>query len=417
MINLRDIYKKYDNIESNVKYLLYGLFFLNLINGSFFILFNYFILSEGYPDYVAPGFFKWRFLAVFLISVPLGFYLKGKHLRPFFLAGAFLAPVFTMSVILFIHYGQLDLARFAIFGLGASFTLCQSTALPYILLNAKKENHSEAISGTFMTWSLGVVMIGIISGVFGTLFPATVNEMRIMIAVAFMSFGGLYFFLKIKKDEVLGEKVNLLSKSQGYDWLLIFRVATPTLIIAIGAGFTIPFINLFFETVHGIEYQDFSKMASATYGLVVLGVFIVPTVKRLYGYEIAITLIQSLSVATLFLLATTEWYKDQPYAVVLAVILYIMRQPLMNVAGPMTSELTMYYVGKRNQEIISYLNAAIWSGSWLFAAIMMESLREAQVSYSNILILTSGLYVIGVIWYYFLIKDYKRKVQNGELEA
>jgi predicted MFS family arabinose efflux permease len=241
--------------------------------------------------------------------------------------------------------------------------------------------------------------------------------MRLLLALGIMSYGGLIFYLRVGKDEKISEKVNPFSKSEGYEWGTILKVVTPTFIIAVGAGFTIPFINLFFENVHGVAYGQFSKMASATYALVVCGVFVVPSVKRRYGYEVAITLIQSLSVLSLFLLATTEWYKELAWALPLAIGFYIIRQPLMNVAGPMTSELTMYYVGKKNQELISYLNAAIWSGSWLFAAIIMERLREAQVSYSNILIFTAALYVIGVIWYYFLIKDFKRKVDQKEIEA
>jgi predicted MFS family arabinose efflux permease len=413
---LKNIFRAYQNLEPNIKNLLFGLFFLNLINGSFFVLFNYFVLSEGYPDYVAPGFFKWRFLAVFIIAVPLGIFLKGHRLRPIFKIGAFLAPTFTILTILCIHWGELELAKMSIFGLGATFTLCQSTALPYILLNAKREHHSEAISGVFITWSLGVVLIGVISSLSETIIPGFVNEMRLLLGMGLISYGGMYFFWKVGKEENISEKVNPFSKSEGYEWGTILKVVTPTLIIAVGAGFTIPFINLFFENVHGVEYGDFSKMASATYALVVCGVFIVPSVKRRYGYEVAITLIQSLSVLSLFLLATTEWYKELAFALPLAIGFYIIRQPLMNVAGPMTSELTMYYVGKKNQELISYLNAAIWSGSWLFAAIMMEKLREAQVSYSNILLLTVAMYIVGVIWYYFIIKDFRRKVKNKEIE-
>ena len=40
------------------------------------------------------------------------------------------------------------------------------------------------------------------------------------------------------------------------------------------------------------------------------------------------------------------------------------RAPLMNMAAPLTSELTMSYVGNKNQEMLSAIVAAIWSGSW-----------------------------------------------------
>ena len=40
-----------------------------------------------------------------------------------------------------------------------------------------------------------------------------------------------------------------------YDWGLLFKAIVPTLIIAVGAGLTIPFINLFF--FHNFKVDSF----------------------------------------------------------------------------------------------------------------------------------------------------------------
>jgi hypothetical protein len=81
----------------------------------------------------------------------------------------------------------------------------------------------------------------------------------------------------------------------------------------------------------------------------------------------------------------------------------------MNMAGPMTSELTMNYVGERNREMISAINASIWSGCWFFSAKVFSVLREAGVAYSNIIFITVALYIVGVAWYYWLIKSHEKK--------
>jgi hypothetical protein len=44
----------------------------------------------------------------------------------------------------------------------------------------------------------------------------------------------------------------------------------------------------------------------------------------------------------------------------------------MNIAAPVTSEVSMYYVGKRNQELMSAINSAIWSGSWFISSQFFE---------------------------------------------
>jgi hypothetical protein len=95
--------------------------------------------------------------------------------------------------------------------------------------------------------------------------------------------------------------------------------------------------------------------------------------------------------------------------VIVAIVAFIVRQPLMNIAAPMTSELTMKYVGEKNREIISALTAAIWSGSWFASAQIFAILREGNLSYSNIIFITVLFYIIGVAWYYWLIRDYERK--------
>jgi len=87
----------------------------------------------------------------------------------------------------------------------------------------------------------------------------------------------------------------------------------------------------------------------------------------------------------------------------------------MNMAGPLTSEMTMYYVGENNREILSALNSAIWSGSWFFSSMIFGVLRQQGFQFGEIFYITAGLYIIGVTLYYFLIKDYFKKEARGEI--
>ncbi|MBK7819269.1 MAG: hypothetical protein IPJ60_18340 [Sphingobacteriaceae bacterium] len=58
----------------------------------------------------------------------------------------------------------------------------------------------------------------------------------------------------------------------------------------------------------------------------------------------------------------------------IAIACYLLRQPLMNMAGPMTTELVLNYVGKNNREITSALTSAIWSGSWVISGLLVNIL-------------------------------------------
>jgi MFS family permease len=180
-------------------------------------------------------------------------------------------------------------------------------------------------------------------------------------------------------------------------------------VIAVGAGLTIQFMNLFFFNVFGVDYDVFSLMGAVTSALASIAVLFVPKLKARFGYRGAITATQSGAVLALIGLATTAYYAGAVWALVLAVVLYALRQPLMNMANPMTSELAMYYVGERNREMTSAMTGAVWSGSWFFSAIIFSRLRAADVGYAPIFYITAALYALGVVGFYQLINRYERR--------
>ncbi len=109
-------------------------------------------------------------------------------------------------------------------------------------------------------------------------------------------------------------------------------------------------------------------------------------------------------------LATTEFY-NKLYGGLYQLLLcaFWVRTPLMNMAAPMTSELTMNYVGEKNQEMLSAVMAAIWSGSWFFSSQIFGYLKSFGLKYAYIFYITAILYSLGILMYYFLILDYESR--------
>ena len=87
-------------------------------------------------------------------------------------------------------------------------------------------------------------------------------------------------------------------------------------------------------------------------------------------------------------------------------------------AHPSANELTMNYVGEKNQELISALNSSLWSASWFISAKLFQFLRENGFEYYKIFFITSLLYVIGTIFYGMIILSFNKKkearLQNKE---
>ncbi|MEL7122303.1 MAG: hypothetical protein AAFO07_22855 [Bacteroidota bacterium] len=409
MNTITSIFRNYKQISRAVKNVIAIQFCLDAVNTSFFLLLNYFMLDEGFTDYQAAQVFSYRFLAVFFVAFPLGLYIKGRRLKPFFLAASIGVPVFSILLIFAIDLHWDAWVNVSAMLWGASFTCMQVTALPYVLLNSDKKNHSESFALFFSAFSITLFTIGVSFFLLNFLQPTFFTEKRVLQFIAIFSFLALYFYSKIPKKEHLTEIVPFKSISKKYDWKLMIRALIPTFIIAIGAGFTVPVINLFFFTVHGIPAQVFSILGATTFLLVTIVMTLMPYIRRRFGYSIAITLFQSLSILALIILATTEYYANLSFAVVIAIVAYVLRQPLMSAARPMTTELVMYYVGKRNQEIMSAMSATLWSGSWFISMQLFAWMRQMEFQYVTIFLITAVLYIFGVSWYASLIASYRKR--------
>lgn len=381
-------------------------FFIQLIGAAFFLILNIYLAKKGFSDPEIANFISYRFLAVMLLAFPLGIYIKGKPLKPFFMIGGLGVPIVAIVLILLVHYGWYQYLPALFILWGVVFTLFQVCSLPYLMRNTIIENQSHAISLNYATNSFGTIFSGFIILGAGQ-FMREFDEGKILLGISILGFIGVYYVLKMKVDVVESVKERLQWKS--YDWVLLMKAIVPTLIIAVGAGLTIPFINLFFFHNFQIDSSGFAVIGGIASVLVAILSLLVPNLKSKLGFQKGITYVQTIAVIALVALATTEFFKDYCWGLPLAIMCYWVRTPLMNMAAPMTSELTMNYVGAKNQEMLSAIIAAMWSGSWFFSSQIFRFLKAEGLPYAHIFYITAVLYAFGVFMYSLLIKDYERK--------
>lgn len=381
-------------------------FFIQLIGAAFFLILNIYLAKEGFSDAEIANFISYRFLAVMILAFPLGFYIKGKRLKPFFMLGSLGVPLVAVAMILAIRYRMYTWLPPLFIFWGCVFTCFQVSSLPYIMRNTSKENQSHAISLNYATHSFGTISCSIIIFVLSSLIQ-NIDEGSILLFISFIGIIGIFFLLQLNIDDVVAEKQGIQWKS--YNWNLLTKAIVPTVIISIGAGLTIPFINLFFYHDFGVDSTEFALIGGGASLLVAFMALLVPKVKGRLGFKKGITLTQSIAVLALVALATTEFFVEYWWALPLAILCFWVRTPLMNMAAPMTSELTMNYVGKENQEILSAVTAAIWSGSWYFSSQIFRFFKSMDMPYAYIFYITAGLYAFGVFTYYLLILDYESR--------
>lgn len=410
----------YRKLEPQILSVIIAEFFIQMVNATFMNILPLYMTREGYSDEQIALFIMFRFLGVFILAIPLGKLIKGRPLAMYFYLSSVCVPLFGLLIILAFSLKLKWLMYSSLLLWGASFTFMQIPISPFILRNASKENQTAGIALSYSTWSFGGILSGVLIFILDRIDAVLFNERNILIIFCVMGFAGMFFLLRTRFNEALQEepdKSGVFSGKPSVDWMLIGKALIPTLIIATGAGLTIPFISLFFEKVHHLNKGGFSVISAIAAVLVAWAAMLVPRIKQEIGYKIAIPTTQSLAVISLVALATTQLYNQYSIALYIAILCYLLRQPLMNMAGPMTTELVLKYVGRSNQEITSALTSAIWSGSWVLSGYLVSLMLGVNLPFVSIFLITAALYAFGVFMYYLLIVDYNKREKEGKIEG
>ena len=411
------IFLSYYNLPKNILLVILLEFTLSLIHVAFILILNIFLRKQGFSDPSIASLNSLRFIGALVFAVPLGIYIKGKKLKPFFIFAALIVPLTSILIIESVFYNLLSLIQLGFLLWGIGVMLMRVCSLPFIIRITTSENSTEALSLSASTWAMATMLSGIIISGLDWLsildigpYTLIFNERVILWIITVIGSSAIYFALKIEEVTPLNKaKKEIFSIRKSYDWNMIFKAISPLVLISIGAGLTIPFVNLFFNSVFGLSSSQYSLLGSFTALLVFIFSLLVPSLRKKYGYWMTIVVVQSLAILCLILMAMMELYAEFSVAFTIAIIAYILRQPLMHMAHPASNELMMNYVGKKNQELISAISSSLWSASWFFSAKLFEWLRLFNYRYYEIFLITAFLYIIGVIMFAYLIREYELK--------
>lgn len=413
---IKNIFRSYFSLPKNIHLLFLLEFNLSLIHVAFILVLNIYLRKQGFTDPEIASFNSLRFIGALAFALPLGIYIRGKQLKPFFKLAALLVPVTSAMIIESIHFSIIPMIQLSFLSWGIGMMLMRVCSLPFIIRQTDQENSSEALSLSASTWSLSTIFSGLIISTldwvsivnFGG-WSLNLDERSTLWIITIIGSSSILFAWKIKEGEQSTDKPknDIFSMQEFYDWKLIFKAISPLILISIGAGLTIPFVNLFFNSIFGFSSSEYSIMGSLTAILVFIFSLMVPTLRKKYGYWMTIVVVQSLAIGCLVIMSLTEIYVSYEHAAFIAVTAYVMRQPLMHMAHPASNELMMNYVGKNNQELISALSSSLWSASWFVSAKIFEWLRLLEFQYYEIFLITALLYMVGVILYSRLIKEYE----------
>jgi len=93
---LKKIYSDYFRLPQNIHFLILLELSLSLIHVAFILVLNILLRNQGFSDPVIASFNSLRFISALAFALPLGIYIRGKRLKPFFIIFIFLI-LFTFT--------------------------------------------------------------------------------------------------------------------------------------------------------------------------------------------------------------------------------------------------------------------------------------------------------------------------------
>lgn len=380
--------------------------------GIFMVIYNFYIRELGYSESVNGQIISMTALATALILVPAGIASDRIGRKRAMLFGA----VATGVAMLFRSMVEMQelLFLFAFFT-GLTTAFLQVSGIPWLAENSKADQrvHLFSIHFAIMTGAnvIGNLSGGIFTDVF-SLFVDQLTSIRITLLIASVFFiAGLVPILRFAeapkdKNDVRGIKgfsfKNLSANNEGVKIIAMFAFAQ--LLIGIGAGLVIPYLNLYFADRFEASNSAIGIIISLGQAATAFAMIIGPVVVRKVGEVRAVVILQLMSLPFLLLTAYTEnlW---------LAAIGFLFRQALMNAGNPIQMSLMMSRVNDSMKGLANSVNQMVFNLGWAVMGPISTGIvmRYGDYwGYALVFSITASLYLIGSLYFFFVFKNYKK---------
>ncbi len=415
----------------NIKYFLLGNVMLGIASNMVQLLLNLYMKSLGFSGASIGLVLSYRALGSFLIALPASILVARLEPKLILIGTAILLGASYTAQSIFSSFGAIAAA---VFFTGVFNSVYQVAAGPFFMRNSgeKERTHIFALNGAL---GMGTGVIGSLFGgiVKDIIFEASHNEpysyaMTLLTAVCFIiaaiipfskisrqkapQAGRRLFFSKKPKSADLEPSVKtnfndkncsapesaVVQKTVNTTILLYAKILIPGFIVGMGAGLTIPYLNLYFKNTFSMSDSVIAIIFSLGQVITFIGMMSGPIIARRIGKERTIFLTQIISIPFILVLTYLHFIP----AVIVA---FLIRQGLMNMSSPINDNFALEMVPHEQQHLMNALKMLNWTGSWMVSARISGNMIDTY-GFAPSFTLTAILYAVssGLFWLFFLRK-------------
>jgi MFS family permease len=402
--NLVDYVGKIRRFQPNVRFYLTSVIFNGAVLGVYRLLFNFYILSQGYAEGFLGTLVTVSSLVALCGVLPAGFVCDRLGRKSALLLSNALMTLSVLGAIVW-RRPLGFVAMNGIFGLTQS--LLAVTGSPFLMENSGEEERSYLFS-----FSLGVQMmaefvgnwlggrlptwIGALNAVSPTSTAAYVWALLCAAAIAALALIPLVFLKRQRQDHHRRPLFAPLRYAREQPHLL-GRLISPMLVTSLGAGLLMPFLNVFYR--HSYHQPDATIGTLFAIGSLAMGIglLMAPPLADRYGKIHLVVASQAISIPFLFVMGFSPWFW-------LSAAAFLIRMALMNMSGPIQQAFVMEHVDPAARATVASLISLGWSFGWVFSPQLSGWVQE-RYGFGPVYLGTGMTYVTAVcLYYWFFIR-------------
>ena len=191
-----------------------------------------------------------------------------------------------------------------------------------------------------------------------------------------------------------------------------FRLLLPGLLIPIGAGQIIPFLNLFVQQRFGLDLASLNGVFALTSIGTMLAVLYQPTLARRFGRVKSVVIVQGISIPFLVVLG----FSPVLWTVIAAMAV---RNSLMNAGNPIFMAFAMDRVGQPERATLAAAMSLMWSIGWVISGAYYSAVHAVlafDAAYTVNFITIIVLYTVATWIYWRWFHDAEPVVAGSGLQ-
>ena len=398
----------------NARLFLVGIFFVGLNWAIFMVLLNLYFKELGFTEDLIGEVLSATAWGMAIISVPAALLIPRLSIKKILVYSVFFVGFFSNLQATVVERTPL-LVVSLILGMARSITWV--TAAPFMMRNSTPKERTYLFSLNFGTYLVAAIVGSVAGGYLPDLFSHFAASKAIafrysLYVSVFLGVLALIPFLMMAREKKAEEKSRdkkgwdrRLLKERG---TLLLRLCLPYFIVGMGAGFVIPFLNLYFRDRFHQPAGTIGIYFALVQFFMLGGILIGPLLSKRFGMIRTVVSTQLASIPFMLILAFS-------YYLPLAVGAFLFRGALMNMGQPIATNFAMEKVKEKEQALTNALLMLSWTGSWAITTNLGGRLIKAY-AFTPPLLITVGLYVLSSILYYiFFSSEEDRKMGKAIL--